>query len=462
MKNRDLVVGIFVIAGLALFATGLTLIGNRHEAFAHHIEYYAEFIDLSGLTKGAKVQVAGMDAGQVIDIEVPGSPASRFRVRIRINDSLRGLVRTDSVATIGTEGVVGDTFLLIHPGSSQAPAAAGQATLPSKEPIGLSDLLDQGKSVLANVDTTIHNANGLLTSVGGSLNETINVARTTIGNVNDVVVGLKQGRGPAGILLRDETLATQVRQTITNTQQATESLNHASSQVNGLATDIQSRHLPQKADDSLVSIRSAAANIDATSGQLRQTLSVATGPDEQGFSAGVNLRESLSNANTATANMADETEALKHNFFFKGFFHQRGYYNLDHISPDKYRKDPLFTGPRTTRAWLAGKQMFENEANGTEQLTVQGKNLLDDVVASHASTIVGSPIVIEGYATSGSDAEQIARSRRHAVLVRQYLQNHFQLDPSHLGIVGMSNLPSAGLEHSTWDGVCVVIVAPKV
>ncbi len=461
MKNRNVIVGLFVLAGLTLFTIGLFLIGNRHEAFARHTEYYAEFTDLAGLTRGGKVQVAGMDAGQIVDIGIPSSPTSRFRVRIRINESFQGLVRTDSVATIGTEGVVGNTFLLIRPGSANAPAAAALATLPSREPVGIADLLDQGKGVLADVDGTVRNANGLLTSVGGNLNSTLTGVRTTVANANDVIVSLKEGKGPAGMLLRDQTLATQIRQVVTNAQQATSDLSHASSQANSLISDVQSRQLPQKVDDTLVSVRRAASNIDASSSQLRQTLAEATGPDAQGVTAGVNIRESLSNANAATANMADETEALKHNFFFRNFFRQRGYYNLAHISPDKYRKDHLFTSPSNTRAWLPADQLFQLDPNGLEQLTARGKSLLDGVVAQYGDYIVESPIVIEGYWNGAGSADQLARSRNRAILVRRYLQNHFQLDASHLGIVAMKNLPPGGLDHASWDGICIVIVTPK-
>jgi phospholipid/cholesterol/gamma-HCH transport system substrate-binding protein len=461
MKNRNVIVGIFVMAGLTLFTIGLFLIGNRHEAFARHIEYYAEFTNLSGITKGAKVQVAGMAAGQVVDIGVPTSPASRFRVRVRINEALHGLVRTDSVATIGTEGVVGDTFLLIHPGSANAPAADAQATLMSKEPTELSELLDQGKVVLTNVDSTVKNANGVLTSVGKNLNNTLDEARTAVGNANDVVVSVKQGRGPVGMMLRDETVATQLRQTVSNAQQAAANLDHASSQANALVSDIQTRQLPQKVDSVLVSVKSTASNLDASSSQIRKTISEAVGPDAQGVTGGMNISQSLTNANYATGNMADDTEALKHNFFFRNFFHNRGYYNLTNISPDKYRKDPLFTNPNNARLWLPADQMFEHDSNGVEHLTVQGKSLLDDSIANHGDSIAVSPIVIEGYSSGTDAAEQLSRSRTRAILVRNYLQKHFQLDGSHLGLVAMKNVPPSGLDHATWDGVCVVIVAPK-
>ena len=461
MVKRNFIVGLFVVTALTLFTLGLFLIGNRHEAFARHVEYYVEFTDLAGLSKGSKVQVAGMDAGQVIEIGVPSSPAARFRVRIRINDRLRGLVRTDSIATIGTEGVVGDTFLLIHPGSAGAALAADRATIASKEPTEIAELLDQGKGVLADVDGTVKNANGLLTSVGGNLNTTLDGLRTTVANVNDVVVGIKDGRGPVGMLLRDQALATQIRQTVSNAQQTTVSLGHASSQADSLISDIQSRQLPQKVDETLASAKSAASNIDASAQQLRQTISEATGPDAQGVTAGGNIQASLSNANATTANMADETEALKHNFFFRGFFRKRGYYDLANIAPDKYRRDGLFTNPANERAWLPADKLFELDANRLEQLTAQGKSLLDGVVAQHADSIVESPIVIEGYWSGDDSAEQLARSRSRAILVRRYLQNHFQLDASHLGVVPMRNLPPSGLDHPTWDGICVVILRAR-
>jgi phospholipid/cholesterol/gamma-HCH transport system substrate-binding protein len=461
MVNRTFNVGLFAIAGLTLFTVGLFWVGNRVEAFARHMEFYAEFKNLAGLSKGAKVQVAGMNAGQIVDIDIPDSPSSRFRVKLRINEKLHGLVRTDSVATIGTEGVVGDTFVLILPGSSKAPAASAQATLSSKEPTEIAELLDQGKGVLADVDGTVKQANGILTTVGGNLNSTLNGVKTTVSNVNDVVLGLKEGRGPAGMLLRDQSLATQIRQTVTNTQQATADLGHASKQANGLISDIESRHLPQKVDDTMTSVKSAASNLDATAQQIHQTIAEVAGPDQQGVTGGVNISESLSNANAATANMADETEALKHNFFFRGFFRHRGYYNMTHMDPAKYRKDALFTRSSNYRAWLPADELFQRDPNGLEQLTVQGRALLNSTVAQYGDSIVESPIVIEGYAAGGNAADQLASSRNRAILVRQYLQMHFQLDPGNLGAVPMRNAPPTGLDHPTWDGICIVVLKGK-
>src|ERR1700756_1591106 len=156
MPSRNLLVGVFVLAGLTLFTLGIFLVGDRHEAFARHIEFYTEFKDLDGVAKGSKVKVAGMDAGQIVEVGVPDNPSSRFRVKFRINQGMRGLVRTDSVVTIATEGVVGGTYLLVRPGSASALAAHPLATLPSQEPIDMSKLLDRGMVLVKDADTTLN------------------------------------------------------------------------------------------------------------------------------------------------------------------------------------------------------------------------------------------------------------------------------------------------------------------
>jgi phospholipid/cholesterol/gamma-HCH transport system substrate-binding protein len=461
MQNKSLTVGTFVLAGLALFMAGLILIGNRHEAFARHIDYYADFTNLAGLSKGSKVQVAGMDAGQVLDIAVPASPQARFRVKLRISDNLQGLVRTDSLATIGTQGVVGETFLLIHPGTSQASAATPLFVLPSKEPMDISSLLDQGQGVLSDVDGAVKDADGLLKQTGGQLGTTLANANTTLTNVSDVVVGLKQGRGAAGMLLQDPALATQIRQTMTNVQQASADLGQLSNKANGLITDVQSHNFPQKIDETIAVVKSAASNVDASTRQIRQTVEEASVPDENGATPGMNIRESLSNASTATANVADGTEALKHNFLLRGFFLHRGYYDLTGISADKYRQDRLFTNQANYRAWLPGAELFQQNSNGEEVLSAHGKTLLANALAQYGESVVGRPIVIEGYSDVDGPANQLALSRGRAVAARQYLVNHFQLSSSNLGAVPLMNLPPSGFGRPTWDGICIVVLQPK-
>ncbi len=53
MNKRNILVGIFVVAGLLLFATGIFLIGDQHQVFSRHLDLFTDFTDLSGVTKGS-------------------------------------------------------------------------------------------------------------------------------------------------------------------------------------------------------------------------------------------------------------------------------------------------------------------------------------------------------------------------------------------------------------------------
>jgi len=450
MSKRYFAVGIFIIAGAILFALGIFLVGSRHEAFARHVLLYTEFANLDSVTKGSKVQVAGMDAGQVTRIVVPRSPDGQFRVQMKVDEQFRGLIRSDSVVTVDTEGVVGNTFLTIHTGSPNSPVAQANSLLQSKPPISMSDLLTHGLGIMNDADAT-------LKQVGGKLNIALDGVNGAVGNANDLLIGLKQGRGPAGMLLRDEKMADQIRETISNVQSTASNLKQASSGVTRLVADVQQRQLPQKLDDTMTQIRSASTQAKATIEQVHQSLTQALGPDANGVTAGQNISQALSNVNVATGNMAEDTEALKHNFFFKGFFKRRGYYNLSSLSPRDYRRDKLFASPQNPRFWLRAESLFKQGRNGWEELSEDGRRAIDAAVVSSGDAIFTHPIVVEGYSDATEPADAISGSYARAQIVRNYLEARYPFEAKNVGVMPLSATPPTGLGHGHWSGVCILV-----
>ncbi len=106
------------------------------------------------------------------------------------------------------------------------------------------------------------------------------------------------------MLLRDEALADQIRQAVTNAKNATTELNRAAAQAGTLMSELQSKGLPDQVDDTVKEAKMAVANLDTASVQVRQVITDLTGPDEGGTTATATIRESLSNMNVAAANMA--------------------------------------------------------------------------------------------------------------------------------------------------------------
>lgn len=174
--GRLIGIGVFVAAGIVLFALGLFMIGDRRLMFAEQFEVSAEFAEVSALQNGAVVRVRGMHAGEVTAIAVPPSPSGKFKVRMRIREDLRQLVRTDSVASIQTDGIVGNRFVHVQVGSERAAVVAPGGVIPSREPFAFADLLERGSETIENVNTTIVQ---LQADLGKLLGTVADTARST-------------------------------------------------------------------------------------------------------------------------------------------------------------------------------------------------------------------------------------------------------------------------------------------
>jgi phospholipid/cholesterol/gamma-HCH transport system substrate-binding protein len=248
---------------------------------------------------------------------------------------------------------------------------------------------------------------------------------------------------------------------MSNVQSVTSNLNQASTRVNSLVADVQQRQFPQKLDDTMTQIHSASFQANETIDQIHQSLTQALGPDANGVTAGENISQSLTNINIATGNMADDTEALKHNFFLKGFFNHRGYYNLTSLSPLEYRRSSVFANIRISRVWLRAESIFRQGTNGSVELTDDGKRAIDTAVESFGDSIFKHPLVVEGYSDAATPADELAGSYARAQIVRNHIEAQFPFIAKNVGVMPLSETPPPGLEHDHWSGVCILVALTR-
>jgi phospholipid/cholesterol/gamma-HCH transport system substrate-binding protein len=475
MRIHTWAIGLFLTVGIGLFTAILFLIGNRHDLFGRHVDFYAEFSDIGGLPRGAQVWVSGIEAGEVEAIEIPTSPASKFRLKLQVRANARGIVRTDSLVSIRTEGIVGDKYVFIKEGTSTAAEAPDGATLPSKEPFDLGVVLEKGSALLDKSSALLNNLQGSVTDLHGRLDVALDSVTKTVNHVdglvtvvqpdirkmasnaseitdtiNDIVSDLNAGKGPVGLLLKDETTRKLLQATLSNAQQATSNLSDASARADRILADVQSRDLASKA-------QSILENVQAMSEQLNQTIKRVLGPDNMGEDGATNIRETLSNLNRGTANLAEDTEALKHEFFFRGFFKKRGFYDLERLSSADYLKACQRQNACGSRTWLDAANLFASGSNGTMQLNETGRQAIDGAVAPVVDSLLDHVIIVEGYSGTGTPDQQFVTSRRRAELVREYLEVHFHLIHSDVGIVPLRDKPPHSAGRDTWNGVAIVL-----
>jgi phospholipid/cholesterol/gamma-HCH transport system substrate-binding protein len=452
MKINYAVVGVFVLSAALLFSVGLFLIGNRQKAFAHHIDLFTSLNDVNGISPGSKVRVSGFDAGQVTGIEIPDRPSEKFRLKLHVDSKLHRLIRDDSFVTVESDGLVGDKFLMIHEGTDQEPEAAVGSTLPAKEPIELS-------TVIAKATGVMDQANAAIGNIKVKVDGTLDAITTTVNNANGMVTSIRNGKGVAGMLLNDQQTATAAKSAVANVQQAAVNLNQVTVQAKQVMSDFQSRDLFAKAEATLNNTKDASRQIAQASQRINLTMTDALGPDWSGESAGQNISDTLSNINLATANMADDTEALKHEFFFRGFFKKRGYYSIKDLTPDQYRNNSYFNSRRDLRTWLNAADAFGKDSNGNEVLSAAGEREIDQVIGADKDSVSDQPIIVEGYSNQASAANEMVTSRSRTLIVARYLEKRFHLSAKNIGLMPLNDTPPPASGKDSWDGACLVFVA---
>src|SRR5579863_6097037 len=127
--------------------------------------------------------------------------------------------------------------------------------------------------------------------------------------------------------------------------------------------------------------------------QLNQTIKGALGPDNFGEDGAANIRETLSNLNRGTTNLAQDTEALKHEFFFRGFFKKRGFYNLEQLAPADYMKACEHDNACNSRTWLDAQNLFA-AAGDDEELAEAGQRRIDTAVADVVDSLANHVVVV--------------------------------------------------------------------
>jgi phospholipid/cholesterol/gamma-HCH transport system substrate-binding protein len=439
-RTRLVYVGAFVILGVLLFSFGLFLIGGRRMLFARTFSAYAEFANINGLQAGAIVRVAGMDAGEVDEIHVPPKPSSKFRLRLRLREDLHPLLREDSVATIQTDGLVGNKYVQVDAGTDQAALVQNGGTMLSREPLDLADMLVRMSKTIDLVTGTIVDLKGGVQDALDSVTETANIAQdllTDVGNdarqiiastqkaandLNLIIGSLREGHGTVGKLLTDDALF------------------------------VSAKNIAKEAEMTVANLRQASAQAKAAIEDFRGQ----TGP-VKGIADDV--QQTLASAKDAMADLAENTEALKRSFFFRGFFNKRGYFDLQDVTVQQYRQGALETNDRRVlRIWIGTPVLFEQDAKGEERLTEAGKARLDSAMAQFLRYPKDSPMVIEGYSRHGATLdERFLTSRTRARLVRDYLVGKYGIDSNYVATMAMGADAVDSPSGNVWDGVAIAM-----
>ena len=138
--RTELGVGLFMLAGLAcLFYLAVSL-GDFQPFGSARYPLEARFVSSSGLKPGAFVEVGGVRVGRVTAIELDPE-TYESRVHLELDPEVR--LQEDAIASIRTEGIIGDKFIKITPGGSDAILAPGDVMFETESSISLEELISK-------------------------------------------------------------------------------------------------------------------------------------------------------------------------------------------------------------------------------------------------------------------------------------------------------------------------------
>jgi phospholipid/cholesterol/gamma-HCH transport system substrate-binding protein len=193
--SRAARLGAFIIATLAILAVGVFLIGSNQYLFSNTYRLKAQFATVVGLDAGAEVRIGGVHSGTVREIDLPKKPTDKITVLMDLQRSTHDIVKQDSVATIETEGLLGNEYISISFGSAQALNVKQDDTLASEPPLVLADLMKKADGIL---DTS---------------QEALDNVTLVAANLSSISGKINQGKGTIGALVNDKELYTQLDQT---------------------------------------------------------------------------------------------------------------------------------------------------------------------------------------------------------------------------------------------------------
>ncbi|MGH7820488.1 MAG: MlaD family protein, partial [Candidatus Binatia bacterium] len=221
--SRNVRVGVLVSVALALLMTGTFFIGRERRFWESKVDYEIHFQRTNGLRVGSPVSLSGVDVGSVNDISFPEDPSADYIVvHISVAANAASRIRASTVAGILTQGVLGDKYVELSPGSAAAPELAAGARIPSDDPIDYEKLLGRGGDIIANIveaSNSLKNVFGAIdrgegrlgqmlrdrergTAIVDDLQRTVAHLASTTATIDRIAADLEAGKGAFGVLLK--------------------------------------------------------------------------------------------------------------------------------------------------------------------------------------------------------------------------------------------------------------------
>ncbi|HMO51576.1 MAG TPA: MlaD family protein [Kiritimatiellia bacterium] len=212
----ELTVGFFVFAILGALIL-FTIVLSYDNIFTKSFEMQVRFDNVTGLIRGDKVYVQGVDVGRVSELAI--GPEG---VDVKLTLKYRVQLREDYQIQVKPSSVLGGKYVSIYEGTRDGPLLSADAVIVGRAPV---DFLEE--------------ASEALTAIRGSLEEggILGNLEATLANLKSVTEGLEKGEGTIGKLLKDDAVYVELKDVATNLKTITDRLAGGEGSIGKLLTE---------------------------------------------------------------------------------------------------------------------------------------------------------------------------------------------------------------------------------
>ncbi|NDP26363.1 MAG: MCE family protein [Flavobacterium sp.] len=307
--SQKINLGLFVIIGLLIFILGIYFIGNKQNMFGKTNHLQTVFNNVNGLQLGNSVRYSGISVGTVRGIEMINDTA--IRVDMIIDKSIFSYIKKDAIATIGSDGLVGNMIINIIPGKENQPSVASGDEIRSSNRIRTEDMLS-------------------------TLNVTNKNAATLTANLLKITDKLIKGKGTLGSLFNDTLISSDLGETIhylkLTTKSASETLNKIDKIIASLdkkdtvlgvikdtAVANNLKHTVANLEKSTIEINKVVTNLNATILNIKEGKGAINHLSNDPKLV-QKIDSTMTNLQSASLKLNEDLEAMKHNFLLRGYF----------------------------------------------------------------------------------------------------------------------------------------------
>jgi len=307
--SQKINLGLFVLSGLLIFILAVYFIGDKQKMFGKTNHLEAVFNNVNGLQLGNNVRYSGISVGTVREIEMVND--TTIKVDMIIDKAIFSYIKKDAIATISSDGLVGNMIINIIPGNGSQPSVEPGDKIITLNRIRTEDMLT-------------------------TLNVTNKNAATLTANLLTITNKIIEGKGTLGALLNDTLISKDLKETMLYLKLTTKGASETVTKIDKLVTSLDNKNnvLGVIKDTAVANnLKNTIANLEKSTTEINKVvtnlnatiLNIKDGKGTINYLSNdpklvQKIDSTMTNLNAASIKLNEDLEAMKHNFLLRGYF----------------------------------------------------------------------------------------------------------------------------------------------